>query len=325
MLHCVCDHCDKKFNVKDELAGKRVRCPQCKEIVLIPQSPEAALPSTPRGARPAPLPRQKPSLPAVVPKSANPANTTDVPQIAKQIGKSVISRLQVTAEAIGGTVSKIQANREVARQEQVIVQTQKLSAIQHYLNEEQDPKVVESTVPRIQQFLTSDEELLYIAVQKKPVANFTPDCVALTSKRVIFFTVKLFGQLSFNDHLWRNIHDATIKEGIMGATFAVTVTNGMRMSIDYLPKAQARMLYRFAQEMEEKAVEERRGRMLEERRAAAGGVVVQNAMLPPDSVKSSAPVEDPVATLQKLKSMLDAGLISSDEFAHKKAEVLKRM
>ena len=78
------------------------------------------------------------------------------------------------------------------------------------------------------------------------------------------------------------------------------------------------MLYRFAQEMEEKAAEERRGRMLEERRAAAGGVVVQNAMLPPDSVKSSAPTEDPLATLQKLKSMLDAGLISSDEFGHKK-------
>ena len=109
------------------------------------------------------------------------------------------------------------------------------------------------------------------------------------------------------------------------AEFSDTVTNGKRMSIDYLPKAQARMLYRFAQEMEEKAFEERRARMIEEKKAAAGGVVVQNAILPHESASTSVPAEDPLATLQKLKSMLDAGLISTDEFATKKAEILKRM
>jgi hypothetical protein len=259
------------------------------------------------------------------PDHVKPTVKSDGPQLAKQIGKSMISRLQIAAEAVGGTVSKMQSNREVVKQEQAIVLTQKLSAIQRYLNDEQDPKVIENTVPRIQQFLTSGEELFYIAVQKKPVANFLPDCVALTSKRVIFFTVKMLGQLSFNDHLWRNIHDATIKEGILGATFSATVTNGQRMSIDYLPKAQARMLYRFAQEMEENAVEERRTRMMEEKRAAAGGVVIQNAMSPHPAPSTRVPVDDPVATLQKLKSMLDAGLISPEEFASKKTEILTRM
>ena len=70
--------------------------------------------------------------------------------MAKQIGKSVISRLQVTAEAVGDTVSKIQSDREVARKQQAIMQTQRLSAVQRYLNDEQDPKVIETTVPRIQ-------------------------------------------------------------------------------------------------------------------------------------------------------------------------------
>lgn len=68
MLQCKCVHCDKKFKVNDEFGGKRIRCPQCKEVVLIPKAPEAALPSTPNEARPAPTPRQKPSLPAVVPE-----------------------------------------------------------------------------------------------------------------------------------------------------------------------------------------------------------------------------------------------------------------
>lgn len=259
--------------------------------------------------------------------SSNPSRPqqNNTAKVTSQIGKSVISRLQGAADVVSGTVSKLHSDRAVQRQEQAVVRSEKLSTIQRYLNEDQDPKTIESIVPRIQQFLTSGEELLYIAIQKKPVANIAPDCVALTSKRAIFFAISLFGQLSFNDHLWRNIENATIKEGILGATFSATVTNGQRMSIDYLPKAQARMLYRFAQEMEEKAVEERRTRMMEEARAAAGGVVVQNAIVPHQATGTNVPTEDPLATLTKLKSLLDAGLISGDEFATKKAEVLKRM
>jgi len=111
----------------------------------------------------------------------------------------------------------------------------------------------------------------------------------------------------------------------LGATFSATVTNGQLISIDYLPKAQARMLYRYAQEQEEQAFEDRRTRSMEESRAAAGGVVVQNAYVPPTAAVTSSPAEDPLAALQKLKTMLDAGLISPEEFAAKKAEILSRM
>jgi len=223
------------------------------------------------------------------------------------------------------TVSKIQSEREVSKKQLIEVHNQKRSGIQRFLSEEQDPKIIESTVPRIEQFLTSEEDLLYIAVQRKPIANIAPDCIALTSRRMIFFTVKLFGQLSFNDHLWRNVVNATVKEGILGATFSATVTNGMRISIDYLPKAQARMLYRFAQEMEEKAFEERRTRTMEENRSKVGGVVVQNNVIPNAMQQPTQVNDDPMAMLQKLKSMLEAELITPEEFAAKKADVLKRL
>ena len=249
----------------------------------------------------------------------------DLAKTAGKVGKSMISTLQGAAGVVSSKVTEIQANREIAKQEQSAVKADSISALQRFLNDAQEPKIIESTVPRIQQFLTSEEELLYLAVQKKPVATIAPDCVALTSRRVIFFTVKLLGQLSFQDHLWRNVSNATVKEGILGSTFSATVTNGQRMSVDYLPKAQARMLYRFAQEMEEKAFEERRTRTMEETRAAAGGVVVQNAFVPPEQARSVAPAEDPMASLQKLKAMFDAELISADEFASKKTEILKRM
>ena len=259
------------------------------------------------------------------PMPAPEAPKIDLTKGAAKLGKSMMTKFAGAAEVMSTTVSKIHTIRDESRQEQTLVQMEKRSAVQRFLNEDQDPKIIEANVPKILQFLTSQEELLYIAVQKKPVANIAPDCVALTSRRIIFFTIKLFGQVSFNDHLWRNVANATVKEGILGSTFSATVTSGQYISVDYLPKAQARMLYRYAQEMEEHAVEERRTRQMEEARAAAGGVVVQNAFVPPTSVGAASPADDPLASLQKLKSMLDAGLISPEEFAAKKTEILTRM
>lgn len=63
MLRCDCEHCDKKFQVKDEFAGKLIRCPQCREAVAVPPltEPSASIPSP--EIRPAAC--QRPSAPAV--------------------------------------------------------------------------------------------------------------------------------------------------------------------------------------------------------------------------------------------------------------------
>ena len=119
------------------------------------------------------------------------------------------------------------------------------------------------------------------------------------------------------------------------------VWDGLRWKLDDTgevmrrAKQTARAIYheasalatRAAQEQEEKALEERRRRGLEESRAAAGGVIVQSAVGTPTTAQApeTAPQEDPVATLQNLKAMLDAGLITADEYEKKKAEILSRM
>ena len=42
-------------------------------------------------------------------------------------------------------------------------------------------------------------------------------------------------------------------------------------------------------------------------------------------VQQAAPVEDPLETLKKLKSLLDAGILSEEEFNVKKAEILSKI
>lgn len=198
--------------------------------------------------------------------------------------------------------------------------------LKNFLNEDQDPKAVEKLAGKLQGILMRDETVEYIAVQKKPAVNISPDCIALTNKRVIFCRPKNLGfSMDFEDCIWKDVVDCHLKEGILGAEITIRTLKGMN-KMDYLPKAQARKLYTIAQEQEEIQRDYRRQRDLEDKRAAAGGGVVVTANIPaqnPTQIESKQ--DDPLAVLQKLKALLDNGLISQDEYNSKKTEVLSRL
>jgi hypothetical protein len=193
-----------------------------------------------------------------------------------------------------------------------------------FANEEQDPAVVEQVHSKVSGILTGGEEICYIAVQKKLVMNVSPECVVLTNKRFIKYKPKMFGRVEFEDYVWRDLRDAHVKEGMRSATLTMKTTGGNNISVDDLPKSQARRLYTLAQSMEEKVLEERRQRELEEKRAASGSITMQ-AGIPTPQATPAPSKEDPLEQLTKLKKMLDAGLITEDEYSTKKADILSRM
>jgi hypothetical protein len=150
--------------------------------------------------------------------------------------------------------------------------------IEKFLNEEQDPKTVEKVYSRLVDLLSSGEEVIYIAVQKKPLVNLFPDCIAITNKRVLFFTPANLGlSIKFVDFVWKDIVDVYTKEEIIGAIFSVKTTGGAEMAVDYLPKIQGRKLYQYAQERKEVEREARRQRDLEQKRAESGAVQFENS------------------------------------------------
>lgn len=199
-----------------------------------------------------------------------------------------------------------------------------INDLKKFLNEEQDPKAVEKILGKVTGLLTSGEQVEYIAVQKKPAINLSPDCIALTNKRIIFCRPKNLGlSMDFQDYAWKEILDCHMKEGIMGATFTMKTIKGNMNMLDYLPKAQARKLYQFAQEKEEEMIIYRREHDLENKRAIAGGGITVNANLPPTA--NAEQKEDPLEILQKLKKLLDSEIISQTEFDTKKTEILSKM
>lgn len=206
--------------------------------------------------------------------------------------------------------------------------------LKKFLNEEQDPQAVEKLLGRINSLLTLQEAVEYIAVQKKPVINLSPDCIALTNRRIIFCRPKAFGlSMDFQDYSWVDVADCHIKEGIVGSTFIMKTTSNYTNTMDYLPKNQARKLYQFAQEVEERMRGLRREKNLETLRASAGGVTVNNATpiitQSPQFQQEKKTLlienEDPFALLQKLKDLKENGIISPEEFEIKKNEILARV
>jgi hypothetical protein len=156
--------------------------------------------------------------------------------------------------------------------------------------------------------------------------NFSPDCIALTNKRIILIRPKTFGMtLDFKDFSWMSVADVHMKEEFFSATITIKTTTGQSDSMEDIPKAQARKLYRFAQEMEEAKREERRQRDLEDKRAMAGGGITINTPSMMPQAAPAAPAEDPMEKLTKLKSMLDMGVLTQAEFDAKKADILSKM
>ena len=208
-----------------------------------------------------------------------------------------------------------------------------------FLSDQQDPKAVEKVYTRLVDLLTTGEEIIYIATQKKPLVNILPDCIALTNKRVLFFTPANLGlSIKFIDFVWKDIVDVSIKEEIIGAVFFVKTTNQAEMGVDYLPKVQARKLYQYAQERKEEEREARRQRELEEKRAESGSFnfdhasAAQQVSSEPEPVITAPSIATPIheeakpdeltEKLKKLKTLFDHGLISQDEYNAKKLELL---
>lgn len=124
-----------------------------------------------------------------------------------------------------------------------------LDNLRKILNEDQDPKAIEKITAKLDNLLMSNEEIGYIAVQKKPAVNIFPDSIVVTNKRIILCKPKNLGlSMEFVDYDWDDIAGSFVKEGILGADFTFTTHSDLTHTVDYLPKNQARKLYTYAKE-----------------------------------------------------------------------------
>ena len=168
--------------------------------------------------------------------------------------------------------------------------------IHQFLVDQQDEKVVEKIYPRLLDILGTGEEILYIAVQKKPIVNVMADAVAITNKRVIFFSPTNFGiSIKIVDFLWKDIADVAFREEILGALFIIKTYDGTDVSVDYIPKQQARKLYQHAHYCREVEAEAQRQQAIAKKTAEAGGIHIDKPVnVTIQAVEPEPPQPEPI-------------------------------
>jgi hypothetical protein len=218
------------------------------------------------------------------------------------------------------------------------------------LNEDQDPKAIEKITSKLENLLMSNEEIGYIAVQKKPAVTIFPDSIVVTNKRIILCKPKNLGlSMEFIDYDWDDIAGSFVKEGILGADFTFTTHSDLTHTVDYLPKNQARKLYTYAKEqldvlknpkaapfVEEVKLETPANDSIEEVQTEEvthfAELMPSNDGIRDTEVEASISEEKGLThlsqdelfgKLQNYKKLLDNGLILQGEYDRLKSEILK--
>lgn len=97
--------------------------------------------------------------------------------------------------------------------------------------------------------LMHGEAINYIALQKKPAVTLLPDSIAISNRRIFLCEFTRLGlATNFEIFSWRDIKDIAFKEEIFGSKVTVIPFTGENLSIDYIPKVQARKLYQLIKE-----------------------------------------------------------------------------
>ena len=211
--------------------------------------------------------------------------------------------------------------------------------IDRFLGDEQDPKAVEKVAGKLNDLLTNNEEILYLAVQKKPAVNLLPDCIAITNKRIFYCSPSNLGlTMNFKDISWNNVKEVSFKEGLLGCKFICVPQSGENIVNDFIPKAQVRKLHQAANQQLEEHKELIRQQHLEENRSTAAAIATSTVIdlpieeavivIEPETQQFIEPVEVQDETEQKLiklKTLYDKQLITREEYEHKKAAILDSM
>jgi hypothetical protein len=231
---------------------------------------------------------------------------------------------------------------------------------EQFLTDEQDPKATEKILGKLNDMLTPGEEVLYLAIQKKPAVTLVPDSIVITNKRLFFCIPGNMGlTTNFEIFSWKDIKEVSFKEEFFGARFTAVPVRGENFTIDYIPKVQARKLYqssnqqidRLKDELEQEQIKKEqqfRQEQLDNDLKKSAQFMQQIPLTPelPISTQESTEFKfEPVAEMQtvapipesviepedeitlklkKLKVLFEKQLISQEEYEAKKSDILSQ-
>lgn len=216
-------------------------------------------------------------------------------------------------------------------------------SLDKFLQDGQDAKVAEKIHDKIMDMLVAGEFIQYISIQKKPAVTLLPDSITISNRRIFLceFT-KLGFATNFEIFSWTDIKDVAFKEEFFGSKVTVIPFTGENLTIDYIPKVQARKLYQLIKSALERPQDTgSSGSDLgadDKKPIADGNKPMPSAApkppVPEKTIEPVVPSPQPAATemddeltrkLKKLKTLYDRQLITQAEYESKKSELLSQL
>lgn len=207
-------------------------------------------------------------------------------------------------------------------------------SIDRFLSDEQDPKAVEKVIGKLNDLLTTGEEIMYLGVQKKPAVNLLPDSIAITNKRIFYCEPGNLGlTMNFKDISWKNVKEVSFKEGLLGSKFICVPQSGENIVTDFIPKVQVRKLHQAAYEQLEAYKEVERKQKLEENKSNTpeaqsffqSPIEIEEAEIIQEQIIIEEVEDETTLKLRKLKTLYDKQLITQAEYESRKASILDSM
>ena len=118
-----------------------------------------------------------------------------------------------------------------------------------YLDPEQDAAALQTIAREAARIMVPGEEILCIAAENRTSLSIKRDSVVVTTRRIIGISPGLPGRVSFRSHLWQDVLDVSMNEGILSSQIVVETHAGAR-EVGWIPKEQANLLYGIARRME---------------------------------------------------------------------------
>lgn len=191
-----------------------------------------------------------------------------------------------------------------------------------YADDSQGTEALQEVAAEVSKILTTNEEILYIALQNITALSLKKDSAVATTNRFILYRPSVLGRVEFDDFQWQDLKNVKIDQGLLASDINVETIDGRTATLGGIDKEQAKRLYSVTQQMEQEWREKRRIREMEEARAQAGGIQFSGF---PGGSAGAPGAEDPVEKLAKAKAMLDQKLITEAEYDSLKAKILSSM
>jgi len=192
MIRFSCPKCDKKFNAKDQLAGKRIKCSRCSEIVKVPGGSDRPAVKKKRSSdseRPKVKKKKassKRAVPVAKPRSSKTREIEEKPRISKKPLGTKDKRLQKAKDKLEakmgkkkpGSASKKTAGGKMSKYERM---KEKMRS------GELDPTAPDAEMPKLDIFLLAGALLLGFLLPMVLVHPFTGET------KTIFINFEILG------------------------------------------------------------------------------------------------------------------------------------